>query len=138
MSLFKFIGAESRCYLTFKHLKGLLNEWIIFKILRARTSAAFWGRCVFGRQFIFYAEFYGPVFSGDFAQERFKTFAISLCAQNFHQWFLIRRKTELEIAPFDSEHVGHSCRISQEIFLRWNLYAELFPNSYGIDISARF
>src|SRR6266513_2374522 len=93
------------------------------------STACFWGRCVFGRQFIFYAEFYGPVFSGDFAQERFKTFAISLCAQNFHQWFLIRRKTELEIAPFDSEHVGHSCRISQEIFLRWNLYAELFPNS---------
>src|SRR6266567_9367649 len=91
-----------------------------------------------GRKFLFYAERHGPVLSSDFMQEGFKKFAISLSAQNLHHCFLIGRKTELEIAPFDSEHMGRRCRSSQKSFLWWNFHAELFPDLCRIEIDRRF
>src|SRR5207247_5975324 len=92
---------------------------------------------VFPMQFVTSGELHGLVFSSDFMRVGLRRFAIRLCAQNVHHCFLVWRKTKLEIASFDSEHVGRRSRISEKSFLRRNFCTELFPHLHRVDIGAR-
>src|SRR5262245_64064587 len=60
-------------------------------------------------------------------EQCFKKFAIGLRSQDIHHRFVARRKTELEIAPFNPKDVGCCSRISNESLLRGNFDESLLP-----------
>src|SRR5439155_15265724 len=131
ISLFKFmvlalrgVGRRALAFLDYLGVEQpdrFLNKRISFKIFRSRTQS------LLGRKLFLYRNLHTPIGSGDLVEQCFKKFAIGLRPQDIHHRFVVRRETELEIAPFDSEDVGRRSRISHEGLLRGNFGESLLP-----------